>query len=145
VAAGEWGGGGGQPLVSVATEYGPRAPPPPPLGLKLGDRLTFDVRPANQRGQGCQRRQVQWTGFFQHQICFSGAAALACWKRRRVTLLTKALHLDAGAHAIYEWICEGFSPAFSILDVDALLTPGAGTWMNKDGTGGAICYFLFHT
>ena len=99
------------PEVSVATEYRDE------LGLKLGDRLLFDVAGEPLAVRLSSVRKVRWDGFRPNFFLLISPAVLD----DRVGSYLAAAHLDASARQHLAEFNRRF-PTVTVLDLDGVLT-----------------------
>jgi putative ABC transport system permease protein len=100
----------GRPEVSVATEFQEE------LGLKLGDRLTFDVAGETLVAEVASVRKVRWDGFRPNFFLLFAPGVL---DTATGTLMT-SVHLDAAQRPALAELVRRF-PSVTAFDVEALL------------------------
>ncbi len=100
----------GRPLVSVATDFQEE------LGLKLGDRLTFDVAGETLEAEVTNFREVQWDSFQPNFFLVFPPGLL---DQAAGTYMT-SVYLDAEQRRSLVDLVRRF-PSVSIFDLDALL------------------------
>lgn len=112
VVAGRWWGPEdfGKPLVSLATEF-QRS-----LGLRIGDRLTFQIGGEPFTATVASVRQVKWDSFNPNFFIVFAPGVLDA---AAGTYLTSAYFHPSSGHALAE-LAQRF-PSVSIFDVDGLL------------------------
>ena len=112
IVAGRWWtpGDNGQPLVSVSTEFERW------LGLRLGDRLTFDIAGEHLTVRIANIRKVKWDSFRPNFFIVFAPGLL---DKLAGTYLTSA-YLAPGAARSLAGLARRF-PSVSIFDIDDLL------------------------
>jgi len=100
----------GKPLVSVSTDYEEE------LGLKLGDRLRFDVAGETLEAEITSFREVQWDTFRPNFFLVFAPGTL---DGLAGTWLT-SMKLDAGQRKLLVDLVRRF-PSVSVFDIDAIL------------------------
>ena len=112
VVAGRWWtqGDDGQPLVSISTEFEQW------LGLRLGDRLTFDIAGETFKVRVANIRKVKWDSFKPNFFIVFAPGLL---DKVAGTYLTSA-YLAPGAAQSLAGLARQF-PSVSIFDIDDLL------------------------
>jgi putative ABC transport system permease protein len=100
----------GKPLVSVSTDYEEE------LGLKLGDRLRFDVAGETIEVEIASFREVQWDSFRPNFFLVFAPGAL---DGLAGTWLT-SMRLDSGQRKLLVDLVRRF-PSVSVFDIDAIL------------------------
>lgn len=100
----------GQPLISVATEYQEE------LGLKLGDRLTFDIAGETVQARIASFREIQWDRFSPNFFLVFPPGLL---EEAAGTYMT-SLFLNTEQRSSLVQLVKQF-PSVSIFDVEALL------------------------
>ncbi len=101
----------GKPLVSVSTDYAEE------LGLKLGDRLRFDVAGETLEAEIVSFREVQWDSFRPNFFLVFAPGTL---DGLAGTWLT-SMRLEVGQKKLLADLVRRF-PSVSVFDIDAILT-----------------------
>ena len=112
VVAGRWWGSGykGEPLVSIATEFQES------MGLKLGDKLTFDIAGETLEATIANFRKVKWDSF---QPNFFIMFAPGVIENTTGTYMT-SVHFPGGEARSLATLARKF-PSVSIFDIQDLL------------------------
>lgn len=112
IVAGRWwtGDDRGKPLVSVSTDYEEE------LGLKLGDKLRFDVAGETLEAEITSFREVQWDSFRPNFFLVFAPGTL---DGLAGTWLT-SMKLDTGQRKLLVDLVRRF-PSVSVFDIDAIL------------------------
>jgi putative ABC transport system permease protein len=112
IVAGQWWSvrDAGKPLISIATEYQEE------LGLKLGDRLTFDVAGETLETTVASVRKVQWDSFQPNFFLILPPGVLAGAAGTYMT----SVYLNPDQRRSLVDLVRRF-PSVSIFDIDALL------------------------
>ncbi|MBN2886606.1 MAG: FtsX-like permease family protein [Chromatiaceae bacterium] len=105
-----WTDAGAEPAFSVERELAET------LGIRLGDRLTFEVNGRSLSAPVTSLREVQWDSFNVNFFVIGSPALLGA---EPATFLT-SIHLDARAEALLPELVRRF-PSLTLLDVEALI------------------------
>ena len=111
--AGEWwrDGDGGGPRVSVEREFAET------LGLRIGDRLSYDAAGEPIEAQVASLREVRWDSFQPNFFVVFSPGVL---DEVAGTLIT-SVHVESGQRPALAELVRRF-PEVTIIDIDALLT-----------------------
>ncbi len=101
---------GADPLVSVASEYSED------LGIRVGDRLGFDVAGERVVARVASVRRVRWDGFRPNFFLLFSPGTLDASTGTYMT----SVHLDAASRPMLAALIHAF-PSITVFDVEAIL------------------------
>ena len=112
LVSGQWwsGADGGGPEVSVASEYSDD------LGIKVGDRLGFDVAGERIVARVANVRRVRWDGFRPNFFLLFRPGVLDAATGTYMT----SVHLDDASRPMLAGLIRAF-PSITVFDVEAIL------------------------
>ncbi|MBA4501641.1 ABC transporter permease [Marinobacterium marinum] len=130
LVAGDWWQSGDTGAISIEQDMADE------LGLKLGDRLGFDVGGTQVEGEIRNIRSVVWTSFRPNFYIIFNPEAL---QNAPSTWIT-SFHLAPEERATSRELLEQF-PSLTLIDIDQLLTQLAG-WLQHLGDSSALILSL---
>jgi putative ABC transport system permease protein len=113
VAAGSWWGGGGTPAPQFSVEEGLART----LGIKLGDRLSFEIAGSRVDGPVTSLRYVPWDSFRPNFFVLAAPGMLNAYPAQYIT----SFFLPRQHSGLLSEVVRSF-PSVTVLDVDALLS-----------------------